>query len=136
MIGLDTNVLIRYVVQDDPVQSAIATELIETRCTQQAPGFVCGIVLVEIVWVLERGYGYDKSVILAIVKQMLSTAELVIENADLVWTAVMDYESHGAGFADCLLGRLNQYHGCLKTYTFDSKAAKTPCFERLPITTA
>jgi len=132
-MGLDTNVLIRYIVQDDPVQSPIATEFIETRCTQQTPGFVCAIVLAEIAWVLERGYGYDKSVILAVLKQSLSTAELTVENADIAWAAVMDYESHGAGFADCLLGRVNQDHGCGKTYTLDAKAAKTACFELLAL---
>jgi len=72
MMGLDTNVLIRYIVQDDPVQSSAATEFIETRCTQQMPGFVCTIVLVEIVWVLERGYGYEKPIILAVLKQILA----------------------------------------------------------------
>lgn len=134
MIGLDTNVLIRYIVQDDPLQSAIATEWIETRCTPQVPGFICCVVLAEVVWVLQRGYGYDKNVILSVVKQILSTAELAVENADLVWSAVMDYENHGAGFADCLLGRINQHHGCAKTYTFDANAAKTPVFDLLPAT--
>lgn len=58
MTGLDTNVLVRYIVQDDPKQSKLATECIEQRCTSESPGFVNLVVLCELTWVLARGYGY------------------------------------------------------------------------------
>lgn len=103
MIGLDTNVLVRYIVQDEPAQAAIASEFIEKHCTESAPGFVNNIVLVELVWVLERGYGYDKTAILSVLKQMAATTELNLENVESVWQAIKVFESGNVGFADCLI---------------------------------
>ena len=79
MIGLDTNVLVRYIVQDDPAQSAAANTLIEAKCTVDAPGRVDAIVLCELAWVLESAYGYQKEVVVSVLKQLLSTAELSVE---------------------------------------------------------
>lgn len=131
MIGLDTNVLVRYIVQDDPAQVATATAFIEKHCTAEAPGFVNNIVLVELVWVLERGYGYDKSAILSVLKQMAVTTELRLENVDSVWAAINAYETGSAGFSDCLIGVVNRQRTCLATYTFDRRVAKNAGFELL-----
>jgi predicted nucleic-acid-binding protein len=134
MIGLDTNVLVRYIVQDDLIQSGIATTFIETHCTAKTPGFVCNIVLVELVWVLERGYGYDKYSIITVLKQISATTELKVETSALVWQAILAYQDSSAGFADCLLAAINQQHECSATYTFDQNAAKMQglsCLRRL-----
>lgn len=89
------------------------------------------IVLVELVWVLERGYGYDKTAILSVLKQMAVTTELQLENVDSVWGAINAYEAGSAGFSDCLIGVVNRQRACLATYTFDRRAAKNAGFELL-----
>ena len=123
MIGLDTNVLLRYIVQDDAAQAESAAKLIETRCTTEHPGYVDAIVLCEMVWVLDRGYGYVKEHILSVLWQLLSTAEIAIETPDVTWAAVQAYEKGSAGFADYLIGARNQAAGCQTTFTFDKKAS-------------
>lgn len=128
MIGLDTNVLVRYIVQDDPLQAALAASFIESHCTADMPGFIGNIVRVELVWVLDRGYRYDKKSVLGVLKQVAVTSELRLENSALVWQAIRDYENGTAGFADCLLAAVNQQHGCNVTYTFDQRAAKSNKF--------
>ena len=75
MIGLDTNILIRYIVQDDAAQASAATRLIENRCTQQTTGFVSIVVLVQLVWVLAAAYEYEKSVIASVIGQILRTTD-------------------------------------------------------------
>lgn len=123
MIGLDTNVVVRYITQDDPDQSNLAGDFIEKYCTRSNPGFVNLIVCCEIVWVLKRAYGYDKTTILAVMKQILQTAELHIENADLVWKALSEFESGNADFSDYLISSINRNNDCSYTVTFDKKAA-------------
>lgn len=124
MIGLDTNILIRYVVQDDEAQSLAATRLIETRCTEQSTGFVSIVVLVELVWVLAAAYAYGKDVIVAVVSQILRTTEFTVEDGDVVWQALREFETGNADFADCLIAHRNHSSGCTTTYTFDRKAAR------------
>jgi len=80
MIGLDTNILVRYLTQDDPVQSPKATEIIERQLTEEHPGFVSSVVMVEIVWVLDRAYGLATHEIAAAVERMLQTDVLVVQN--------------------------------------------------------
>ena len=88
MIGLDTNILVRYITQDDPQQSEVANHLIETRCSRSNPGHIGQIVLCELVWVLRRAYGYDKQQLLGLLDQLLVTAELDIENEQLAHRAL------------------------------------------------
>lgn len=123
MIGIDTNVLVRYIVQDDPEQAALATHLIEGQCTADVPGFVNSIVLCELVWVLARAYNYEKSVISAVLQQLFSSAELCVEQPELAWTALREYERGNADFSDYLISQRNHAHGCNTTVTFDRKAA-------------
>ena len=87
MIGLDTNVLVRYIVQDDPEQSAAAERLIEGRCTAQAPGYVSVPVLVELVWVLTSAYDYENAAVIPVIRQLLRTAEFAVEDRQTVWAA-------------------------------------------------
>ncbi len=131
MIGLDTNVLIRYIVQDDPNQAKIATRLIESKCTPDMPGYISFIVLVEVVWVLARAYGYSRDVIFRVLQQILSTAELVVENHTIAWLALSDYQNSSSNYSDCLVGRIHQEQGCETTVTFDKKAARVSTFQLL-----
>ena len=131
MIGLDTNVLVRYLAQDDPKQSAVATRFIEHTLSADSPGFVSTIVLCEIAWVLAESYGADRKRIREIVEGLLATKQIVIEQADLVWKALRAWEGVPADFSDALIGQLAIAHGGEKTVTFDRTAAKLPGFELL-----
>ena len=124
MIGLDTNVLVRYVVQDDPEQAAAVARLIEGRCTAQSPGYVSIPVLVELVWVLTTAYRLDKAAVIPVVRQVLRTAEFTVEDRDTVLAALREFESGAADFADCLIAHRNHARGCTRTYTFDRRAAR------------
>lgn len=128
MIGLDTNVLIRYIVRDDEAQAAAATRLIELRCTPDEPGFVNLVVLCEISWVLARGYKYDRATVSKVIRGVLRAAELAIEQSESVWRALAAYETGTADFADYLIGTQNRVFLAHPTYTFDRNAAKHPDF--------
>ena len=124
MIGLDTNVLVRYLVQDDPVQAAAATKLIESRCTIDEPGWIDHIVLCEMAWVLDASYGYARELIAGAIRQILATSEFSVEAPDQARGALRAFEQGGADFADFLIGLRNRDQGCEGTYTFDRKAAR------------
>ena len=123
MIGLDTNVLARYIVQDDARQARAATQLVEDQCTAQSPGYVAVPVLVELVWVLATAYRYERSVVASVVRQILMTTELLVEDRSAAWAALRDFEATGVDFADCLIAHRNHARGCARTYTFDRRAA-------------
>ena len=125
MIGLDTNVLVRFLVQDDPVQSRIAAGAFD-ELTQAAPGFVSREVLIELVWVLERAYDYKRSEIAAALDGLLSAAELEIEAADDVGPALEFYRANGFGFADLMIVAASRRSGAAELLTFDRKAAQLP----------
>ncbi len=124
MIGIDTNVLVRYIAQDDPGQSAIATKFVEKECTVENPGFIGLVTLVELVWVSETCYGASKANVLALLQQLLSTRQLIVQESETVWRAVKLFEAGRADFADCLVERIAAANGCSLTVTFDKKAAK------------
>ena len=125
MIGIDTNVLVRYIAQDDAAQSAQATQLIEQACSAQAPGFIGVVVLVELVWVSESCYGATRAEVVEILRRILSIRQLVVQEAELVWKALRLFESGKADFSDCVIERTANATGCTKTMTFDQKAAAT-----------
>ena len=131
MIGLDTNVLVRYLVQDDPAQSKLATKFIEKNCTDSEPGFIGHIVLCELSWVLESNYQQSRDQIANVIEQILQVSQLAIPNTELIWRALSDYRDSNADFSDYLLSRTNQATGCEYTLTFDKKAAKQDLFELL-----
>lgn len=121
MIGLDTNILVRYITQDDPDQAARATRLIETQCTRRNPGYVAQISLCELVWVLRRAYGYSKAQVAAVLDRMLVTAELAIDNETLAYEALVAYREGTADYSDYLLALGNRVAGCETTYSFDER---------------
>ncbi|MDQ3562610.1 MAG: type II toxin-antitoxin system VapC family toxin [Pseudomonadota bacterium] len=125
MKGLDTNVLIRHLVQDDASQARLAGRFIARECSREDPCFINRIVLCETVWVLESAYGYAREDIASALERIIRTHQLRIENVSAVWAALRMYRSGGADFADCLLGETNREAGCLETATLDKKAAKT-----------
>lgn len=131
MIGIDTNVLLRLLVRDDEAQLRAAERFIATHCSADSPGYISQIVLVEIAWALKGFYGYERTQIAAAVRGLLNVSELEVESAEDVHAALKDYEASGAGFADCLMARVNASTGCTHTVTFDRKAAKLPGFELL-----
>jgi predicted nucleic-acid-binding protein len=131
LIGLDANVVVRYLVQDDPPQSAAATRLMERVLSAELPGLITGITLCEIVWVLAECYGADRDRIAAVIEGLLTSRQLVVDEADLVWNALRDWRASSADFSDALIGRQVLARGAEKTVTFDRAAAKLPRFELL-----
>jgi predicted nucleic-acid-binding protein len=129
MIGLDTNVLVRYLTQDDPVQSRKATEIIERRLTQQNPGFVGIVAMVETVWVLDRAYSLAADEVAEAVERMLQVEVLIVENEQEVFTAMTAVKDGQGSFADAVIAALGARAGCSRTLTFDRKAARLPSFE-------
>jgi predicted nucleic-acid-binding protein len=129
VIGLDTNILVRYLVQDDPVQSPIATHLIERRLSEDDPGFVTVVAMVETAWVLERIYGFSDADIAAAIERMLQIDLLVVENEQDVFTAMVELAEGRGSFADALIGARGAGAGCSHTLTFDRKALRIPGFE-------
>lgn len=123
MIGLDTNVVVRYIMQDDPSQSAKASRLIESMTTE-TPGFITQISVVELVWVLTGAYGLNRDQVFQVIQTLLSTKELLIERAEIVWKALKLFESGKADFADCLIERSGAAGGCVHTKTFDRAAVR------------
>lgn len=121
MIGLDTNVLVRYIMQDDPVQAAQATDLIETL-SETRPGFVTLVSVVELVWVLGSCFDLQRPQLVMALEALLQTRELVVERADVVWRAVRQFRDSNGDFADCLIARLAAAAGCERTMTFDKGA--------------
>ena len=129
MIGLDTNILVRYLTQDDPIQSAKAREIVERRLTEEKPGFVSIVAMVEVVWVLERAYRLRPQQIVGAVERMLQTDVLVVENEQEVFTAMIALKEGQGSFADAVIAALGARVGCSSTLTFDRKALRLPGFE-------
>jgi predicted nucleic-acid-binding protein len=121
MIGLDTNVLVWYLTHDDPVQTVKAVKVIDSL-TQEAPGFVALIVVVELVWVLETAYQFERKEIEQVLEALLRSKELVVERAEIAWLALRKFSVSRADFSDCLIERIGQAAECLYTATFDRKA--------------
>ncbi len=131
MIGLDTNVLVRYLVNDDPRQGARATAVIERAVARDSSVLINTVVLSELIWVLESAYGFARDDIGAVVEQLLTVAELEVEQKDTVWLALADYRASKADFADCFIGRQNRRLGCDTTVTFDRDLKRLDTFEVL-----
>mgnify|MGYP001559583188 CR=1 FL=1 len=123
MIGIDTNVLVRYLAQDDRTQSPRATSFIEKECSVAAPGFVGLVVLAEVVWVSESLYGAARQEVADIVRRILSIRQLVVQDAETAWKALRLFESGKADFADCLVTCTAIAAGCESVATFDRQAA-------------
>lgn len=122
MRGVDTNILVRYLVADDPAQFRVATRFIEHECSPQEPGFINRVVLAEVVWVLESAYRLPRSAIVSALGVLLEANQLLIEHAEDARSALLEYED-GAGFSDSLIAAANARLGCEYTATLDRRAA-------------
>ncbi|MBN8519925.1 MAG: type II toxin-antitoxin system VapC family toxin [Candidatus Accumulibacter sp.] len=122
MIGLDTNVLVRYIMQDDPEQSLLSTRLVESLSVE-SPGFVALVSVVELGWVLDAAYDLDRQQIADAFEALLRTKEIVVERAETVWKALRIFQRTNADLADCLIER-SAAAGCGTTVTFDRGAVK------------
>jgi predicted nucleic-acid-binding protein len=131
MMGLDTNVLVRYVMQDDPKQSPKASRLVESL-TPDEPGFVSVVSVVELVWVLSSCYGLTRPQLAQALDTLLRTKEMIVDRADHVARALRIFKSGSADFADCLIERGASSAGCDRTMTFDIGAAKTAGMTLIP----
>lgn len=129
MIGLDTNILVRYLTQDDPIQSVKARDVVERQLTDENPGFVSIVAMVETVWVLERAYELATREIVRAVERILQTDVLVVENEQEVFTALIALKRGQGSFADAVIAALGARRGCTRTLTFDRKALRLPGFE-------
>jgi predicted nucleic-acid-binding protein len=130
VIAIDTNVLVRFLTQDDPEQGAIARRFL-AGLTVDHPGFVAREVLVELVWVLERAYGCSRAEIASALEGVLAAAELEVEASDDVGTVLHAYRDQGFGFADLMIAAAGRRVGAESLVTFDRKAARLPGVELL-----
>jgi predicted nucleic-acid-binding protein len=122
MIGLDTNILVRYVTQDHAAQSAAAVKVVDSL-SPDSPGFLSLVVIAELFWVLQFSYSLKKNQIEHVIERLLRSEELVVERADLVSQALRKFRVSHANFADCLIERCGNAAECQYILTFDKDAA-------------
>ena len=122
MIGLDTNVLVRYLTQDDAEQAALATAVIENELSATRPGFISLVVLVECIWVLGRLYRATAAEIHDIVEGFLGSSSVVVENRGVVVRALATARQNGASLPDAVIAASAFSAGCDKVLTFDRGA--------------
>lgn len=124
MIGIDTSVLVRYLVQDDPRQAALAAQFFERELSAERPGHLSLVALAETVWVLQARYGIGKADLVPMVATLAADARLVVQDADALWLALESCEDSDADLADALIRHVDAMHGCSHTVTFDKRAAR------------
>jgi len=131
MTGLDTNILVRYLTQDDPAQAAKVNALMAETEENDGRLFANNMVVCELIWVLEYAYEFDKSDIVAAVDKILATRQFEFENKDLLRLALDDYRASRADFSDCAIGRQNHNQSCTTTWTMDRGTRSLPYFRLL-----
>jgi predicted nucleic-acid-binding protein len=123
LIGLDTNILIRYFVKDDPDQTRLAVKLVHGLSPEE-PGWVGLGTLLELVWALTRIYRVQREQLVQIVDTVLASKDIVVEQRETVRDALRIYRTRNTEFADCLIASSAKGAGCSRTMTFDRKAAR------------
>ena len=131
MIGLDTNVVIRYLAQDEPRQAAAATRLMERTLSVDNPGFVSIVVICEIAWALAECYAADRERLRTVIEGLLGTRQIIVESPALVWKALRSWRGSAADLSDALIGELAAAQGATETVTFDKAAARLAGFALL-----
>jgi predicted nucleic-acid-binding protein len=131
MIGLDTNVILRYLLQDDPDHSKLANRIFEREISASVPGFINLGVVLETGWVLRSAAKQTPAQIAAYLEILLTTVTLQIQNEQQVFEAVLALKRGTGEFEDALIGALNSWSGCTHTLTFDRKAARLPYFKEV-----
>jgi predicted nucleic-acid-binding protein len=128
MLGIDTNVLVRYLTRDDQAQYEKARRLIEREVAEGEPVFVSLLVLLETEWVLRSRYEMVKADLISTFSALLDTVDLIFEDEPSLASAVYSWKDSAADFADCLIEARNRGLGCRATATFDGRALKLPGF--------
>jgi predicted nucleic-acid-binding protein len=128
VIGLDTNVLVRFLVRDDAAMAERAERAIRERCSTDQPGFINHIVLCELAWVLERAYDYSRADVANVLDALCRATDFRVQEIEIVREAIASFAEGQADFADLLLGLINRAAGCGATITFDKKAAALDLF--------
>lgn len=123
MIGLDTNVVVRYIMQDDPIQSPKANKLIESL-TDDAPGFISLVSIIELYWVLGSCYALSDDQFCQAIEALIHSKQIIVDRADQVIRAIRIFNRGKADFADCLIECIAASRGCTQTLTFNVKAVK------------
>ena len=123
MIGIDTNILVRYLIEDDKDQSEFASNLIEEYISKPESIFINNIVICELVWVLNRGYKYKKEQIIFVLQNIFRAIEFKFENVKILREALYEYEKKKLDFSDALIAKINEFNKCEKTFTFDKEAS-------------
>ena len=126
MLALDTNVLVRVLVADDPAQQRAALRRLRAMQERGEPAFVPTVVLAELAWVLASAYDYERKAIAAALRGVLSTPPLVVAQRGSVAAAIAEYEKGRADFADYLIVELARAEGCTKVLTFDRRLLRHP----------
>jgi predicted nucleic-acid-binding protein len=129
MKALDTNILARFLRDDDAAQSRRATQYIQAAIYSGEPLYLNQIVLCELSWILTSVYEHSKEDIVALIGSILLTGQFRLEDKPLIEAALEDYKSTKADFADCLIGRRNHAAGCDSTLTFDRNLRTLSTFE-------
>ena len=128
MLGVDTNVLVRFLVRDDEVQFEKARKLIKREVAAGRRVFVSQLVLLETEWVLRSRYSLPKNLIIEAISGLLGATDVRFEDEPAIEEALFIWKDTAADFADCLIGAQNRRLGCRATATFDVKASKLPGF--------
>jgi predicted nucleic-acid-binding protein len=128
MLGVDTNVLVRFLVRDDEVQFEKARKLIKREIAAGRRVFVSQLVLLETEWVLRSRYSLPKNLIIDAISGLLDAADVRFEDEPVIEEALFIWKDTTADFADCLIGAKNRRLGCRATATFDVKASRLPGF--------
>ena len=123
MSSLDTNVLVRYLVRDNPEQAEAARELIEGLSADD-PGFICREVVLEVAWVLERTYRFTRIQVADALMDMTASDSLVVEDSDDVAAAAYRYRRGGVGFSDLMILKASQRANAAPLHTFDQRLAR------------
>jgi predicted nucleic-acid-binding protein len=126
--GIDSSLLLRYILEDDPVWTKAATNFIDEKCTFEDPAFVNLVVLVEVIWSLRRQKNYSKDTVVAVIRNMLNSQSLVLDKEAVVADALGKFEAGSAGFSDCLIACLNEHAQAIPTYSLDKHAIKIGVF--------
>ena len=128
MLGIDTNVLVRFLVRDDETQFEKARRLIKREVGAEEDVFVSLLVLMEAEGVLRSRYGLQKTEIMGAISGLLDAAEVRFEDEPAIEETLFTWKDSAADFADCLIGAHNRRLGCRATATFDARAVKLPAF--------
>jgi predicted nucleic-acid-binding protein len=120
-----------YLAQDDAIQSPQATEIIERQLTEENPGFISLVTMVETVWVLDRVYGLSNHEVAEAVERVLQADMLLVQSGQEAFTAMTALKTGIGSFSDALIGALGAWAGCTATPTFDKKAKRLKQFELL-----